>query len=158
MYFAAKKLGRYQLAESPTTAMVLHSRRMRRSVLMSVVSLIRKVRGCRYAKRRDFTPALLLSALLQFLVPLFFRYFAKLLHCRIKTLVVAAVARQKPAEPGHQFGVSRHRNQPGIVDRPGEKTVVAGIAIPGRSQREVLGLHGRENICLFVSLFSIRIR
>src|SRR4051812_16437305 len=156
MYFAAKKLGRYQLAESPTTAMVLHSLRMRRSVLMSVVSLIRKVRGCRYAKRRDFTPALLFSALLQFGVPLFFRYFAQLLHCRIKTLVVAAVARQEATKPGHQFGVSRHRNQPGIVDRPGEKAVVAGIAVPRRLQHQVLGLHGCENIGFFLSLFSIR--
>src|SRR6185295_5113395 len=35
MYFAAKKLGRYQSAERPTTAIVLLSRRMRRSVFMS---------------------------------------------------------------------------------------------------------------------------
>src|SRR6185295_16536754 len=40
MYLAAKKLGRYQFADSPTTAMVLQSRRMRRRVLMSVESLI----------------------------------------------------------------------------------------------------------------------
>src|SRR6185312_3949544 len=40
MYLAAKKLGRYQFADSPTTAIVLQSRRMRRKVLMSVESLI----------------------------------------------------------------------------------------------------------------------
>src|SRR3954465_15932318 len=108
MYFAAKKLGRYQLAESPTTAMVLHSFRMLRRVLMSVVSLIR-TSGNVAMRRPEITLALQLSAFLQFRVPLFFGDFAKLLHCRIKLLVVAAVAGKKATEAEHQFRVNRHR-------------------------------------------------
>src|SRR6185295_17872504 len=115
MYFAAKKLGRYQLAESPTTAMVLHSLRMRRKVLMSVVSLIRKVRKCAAVRKSgSLSPALPASGLLQFRMPLFFRHFAQLLHRCKKTLEISVIGGQKAAETGYQLGVCRHRHKPGV--------------------------------------------
>src|SRR4051812_43105623 len=61
MYFAAKKLGRYQLADSPTTAIVLHSLRIRRSVLISVVSLIRTSGNVALGKAGVYTGATVVS-------------------------------------------------------------------------------------------------
>src|SRR5882672_3698945 len=145
MYFAAKKLGRYQLADSPTTAMVLYCRSMRRRVLMSVESLMligAEVKGC--AESRQFITAAACSACLQFRLALLFRQLGDLLHCRIEALEVAAVLRQHAAEAGYQFGIGRDRHEMGIVELPGEETIVAGIAAPGRFQGQVIGLHCSE--------------
>src|SRR5258708_2770335 len=102
--------------------MVLHSRSMRRRVLMSVESLMRGGPGKDLARSRSLSPAAPASVRLQPGMALRFRQFAELLDCRVKTPEVAAGLGQHAAEAGHQLGIGGDRHEVRIVQFMGKET------------------------------------
>src|ERR1700682_5722665 len=80
------------------------------------------------------------------------------LHRRVKTLEVAAVLREQPAESWHEFRVRRYRHEVGIVQVRREEPVVAGILVPGRLQGQVLRFYCGKCLGFSLTFLSVRNR